>query len=104
MGYGNPELKWQMQYSSNFGADFGFVKSRLRATFNYYIKRTEGMLASITVAPSIGLPDDSFTANLGKIKNTGWELNLNGVLIRKQEKDLEWAVTFQGAHNKNTLV
>lgn len=104
MGYGNPDLKWQKQYQSNIGLDFGIAQSRLRATFNYYHKRTEGMLTAITVAPSIGLPSNSFTANLGKIKNIGYELNLNGVIIRDQAKDLEWAVFFQGAHNENTLV
>lgn len=104
MGYGNPDLKWQIQHTSNIGLDFGLAKSRLRATFNYYHKQTEGMLTSITVAPSIGLPDDNFTANLGKIKNEGWEVNLNGVIIRNPDKNLEWAIFFQGAHNKNTLV
>lgn len=104
LGYGNPDLKWQIQHSSNIGLDFGMAKSRLRATFNYYHKKTEGMLTSITVAPSIGLPGDSFTANLGKIKNEGWEINLNGVIIRNVTKDIEWAVSLQGAHNKNTLV
>ncbi|MEG0796880.1 MAG: SusC/RagA family TonB-linked outer membrane protein [Odoribacter sp.] len=104
MGYGNPDLKWQKQYQSNIGLDFGMAQNRVRATFNYYHKRTEGMLTSITVAPSIGLPNNSFTANLGKIKNIGYELNLNGIIIRQPEKDLEWAVFFQGAHNENTLV
>lgn len=104
MGYGNPDLEWQKQYTSNIGLDFGLAKSRLRATFNYYHKQTEGMLADITVAPSIGLAESKYTANLGKIRNKGWEVNLNGVIIRNQEKDLEWAVSFQGAHNKNTLV
>lgn len=104
MGYGNPDLKWQNQYQSNIGLDFGMAKSRLKVTFNYYRKRTQGMLTSITVAPSLGLPSDAFTANLGEIKNIGYEVNINGVIIRKPEKDLEWAIFVQGANNKNTLV
>lgn len=103
-GYGNPDLKWQTQYQSNFGVDFGMAKSRFKLTFNYYNKLTKGMLTSITVAPSLGLPSNSYTANLGEIKNIGYELNINGVVIRKTEKDLEWALFFQGANNKNTLV
>lgn len=103
-GYGNPDLKWQTQYQSNFGVDFGMAKSRFKLTFNYYNKLTKGMLTSITVAPSLGLPSNSYTANLGEIKNIGYELDINGVVIRKTEKDLEWALFFQGANNKNTLV
>ena len=104
MGYGNPDLKWQTQRQSNIGLDFGMMQDRFRMTFNYYRKRTKGMLTSITVAPSLGFSSDSFTANLGEIKNVGYELNLNMVFIRDRSKDLEWAVFFQGANNENTLV
>lgn len=103
MGYGNPELKWQNQYQTNVGIDFGFKQSRFRVSANYYHKLTEGMLTDVTVAPSLGLASNSFTSNLGEILNEGVELNLNAVIIRKPERDLEWSVMFQTAHNKNTL-
>lgn len=104
MGYGNPELKWQNQYQTNVGVDFGLNKSRFRISFNYYNKKTEGMLTSVTVAPSLGFQGDSFTANLGEIRNKGVELNFNAVLIRKPENDFEWSIMLQAAHNKNTLL
>lgn len=112
LGYGNPNLKWQNQYQHNIGFDLGFLESRYRVSFNYYNKITEGMLADISVAPSVGIlkdedagiPGNSYKANLGKIKNRGFEVNVNAVLIRKQESDLEWSAYLQGANNKNTLV
>ncbi len=104
MGYGNPNLKWQNQKQSNIGFDIGLGKNRYRASFNYYVKRTEGMLASITVAPSVGIPSNSYTANLGLIRNEGFEMNVNAVIIRDSQRDFEWAVNFQGATNKNKIL
>ena len=104
MGYGNPDLEWQNQYQSNYGFDFGYAKDRIRLQFNYYQKKTEGMLTSVSVAPSLGLPSNTFTSNLGKIQNKGVEVNLNAVLIRDQGKDFEWSVMLQAAHNKNKIM
>ena len=104
MGYGNPDLEWQNQYQSNYGFDFGYAKDRIRLQFNYYQKKTEGMLTSVSVAPSLGLPSNAFTSNLGKIQNKGVEVNLNAVLIRDQGKDFEWSVMLQAAHNKNKIM
>ena len=103
MGYGNPDLEWQNQYQSNFGLDFGYAKDRIRVQFNYYLKKTQGLLTTITVAPSLGFPSDNYTANLGEIQNKGLEVNLNAVIIRDMEKELEWSVMFQAANNKNKI-
>ena len=103
MGYGNPDLKWQNQYSTNIGFDLGLWKNRLSLTFNYYWKRTEGMLTTITVAPSLGFPSNSFTANLGEISNRGWELNLCASILRDPANDLEWRVNVQASQNRNKL-
>ena len=62
------------------------------------------MLTSVSVAPSLGLPSNTFTSNLGKIQNKGVEVNLNAVLIRDQGKDFEWSVMLQAAHNKNKIM
>lgn len=104
MGYGNPDLEWQNQYQSNYGFDFGYAKDRIRLQFNYYQKKTEGLLTSVSVAPSLGLPSNTFTSNLGKIQNKGVEVNLNAVFIRDQSKDFEWSVMVQAAHNKNKIM
>ena len=104
MGYGNPDLEWQNQYQSNFGLDFGYAKDRIRLQFNYYLKKTQGLLTKITVAPSLGLPDDNYTANLGEIQNKGIEVNLNAVIIRNRKKELEWSVMLQAANNKNKIM
>lgn len=103
MGYGNPDLKWQTQHQINYGLDLGLWKNRLNVIFNYYHKLTKGMLTSVTVAPSIGLTDNSFTSNLGEIQNNGYELVLNGAIIQNSSTGMEWRCWVQMTHNKNVL-
>ncbi|MDQ2177173.1 TonB-dependent receptor [Marinifilum sp. D714] len=102
--YGNPNLKWQEQKSHNLGLDFVLKEGRIRTSLNYYQKRTTGMLADITVAPSLGFPSGTYKANLGEIENIGYEANINAVLIRNQEKDLEWGIGLQLAHNESKIL
>lgn len=71
--------------------------------FNYYYKKTDGMLAKITVAPSLGIPSNNFTSNLGEIENKGWEITLSGSPLRIPEADLEWRLSFQISQNRNKL-
>lgn len=103
MGYGNKDLKWQNQYTTNVGIDLGMWKNRLAMTFNYYYKKTDGMLAEITVAPSLGFPGNMFTSNLGEIENRGWEVSLSGSPVRSEQHDLEWRMSFQASQNRNKL-
>ncbi len=103
MGYGNENLKWQNQYTTNVGVDLGMWKNRLSFMFNYYYKKTDGMLAKITVAPSLGIPSNNFTSNLGEIENKGWEITLSGSPLRIPEADLEWRLSFQISQNRNKL-
>lgn len=103
MGYGNPDLKWQNQYQTNVGFDLGMWSGRLNVTFNYYHKLTDGMLTSVTVAPSIGLQSNSFTSNLGEIENKGYEVTVNGAVIKDLKNNLEWRIWLQVSNNKNVL-
>lgn len=104
MGYGNPDLKWQNQYQLNTGVDLGLLQDRVRLQFNYYRKKTEGMLTNITVAPSLGFPSNTYVSNLGVIQNNGLELNSNVVVIRKPKEQIEWSLMLQASSNKNKLV
>lgn len=103
LGYGNNNLKWQNQYTTNVGLDLGLWKNRLALSFNYYYKLTNGMLADITIAPSLGIPGNSFVSNLGEIENRGWEVNLSGSILRDLDNDLEWRINLQISQNRNKL-
>ncbi|WP_158563270.1 SusC/RagA family TonB-linked outer membrane protein [Chitinophaga silvatica] len=104
LGYGNENLQWQKQYMTNIGTDMVWLNSRIRMSAEYYIRKTDGLLTDITVAPSLGFPTNSYKENLGEIQNTGYEFNLNAIIFKQTNNRPEWAVSLMGASNKSKLL
>lgn len=75
----NPSLGWEYSKTMNFGLDFALLKNRLSGTLEYYVTNTEELLFSLGLPPTSGV--SSYTANIGKTQNKGFELSLNGVIL-----------------------
>ncbi|MCF3111182.1 SusC/RagA family TonB-linked outer membrane protein [Niabella sp. CC-SYL272] len=66
---------WETVAGSNFGVDLGFLKDRLTAGFDYYIRKTTGMLAPSRVLPAV-LGTNAPQQNAADMETKGWELSL----------------------------
>jgi TonB-linked SusC/RagA family outer membrane protein len=75
MGLANRNLQWETTDTKNIGFDYGLLKGKLSGSVNYYYNQTEDMLITKKLAPSVGLWDPIM--NVGKIRNTGIEFELN---------------------------
>lgn len=95
-----PNLKWESNLVLNVGTDFGFFKNRLYGTVNYYIRTSKDLLYGRPMAGSTGFT--SISANIGKLRNSGVEVELNGVAV--SNKDWRWVVGVNFAHNKNEIL
>lgn len=84
----NPKLKWETTASANFGLDFGFFNHRLNGTFEYYNTNTTNLLVSRSINGVLGYT--SMLDNLGETQTTGFDLSLNGDIIRN--KSLTWSI------------
>lgn len=73
--FGNPELKWETTTSANIGADATFLKGDLKVGFDYFQKITKGIL--LTPQTPMVLGGAVPKANLGEMKNQGWELTID---------------------------
>lgn len=73
--FGNPELKWETATSGNIGADATFLKGNLKVGFDYFHKLTKGIL--LTPQTPMVLGGAVPKANLGEMKNQGWELTID---------------------------
>ncbi|HEY5507568.1 MAG TPA: SusC/RagA family TonB-linked outer membrane protein, partial [Paludibacter sp.] len=69
-------LKWETTEQSNFGVDFGMLRNRLTGSMDYYIKDTKDMLLNVVLPEHIGM-EFSSPANVGQVRNQGFELLLN---------------------------
>lgn len=94
-----PDLKWEKVKSYNIGADFGLFKNKLQVSFNYYYKRTEDMIVSLSVPFSFGVA--SMPINGGNMSNSGWDLSLTTTPIRT--KHFSWNLSFNTAVNNNKI-
>lgn len=97
--YANPDLKWESTSQTDLGLDFGFFDNRIRGSVDWYYKRTKDLLLNVAV-PSPSLITTQL-ANVGAVRNTGFEVEAGADLIRT--KDLTWDVTLNFATNSNKL-
>ncbi|UAY56750.1 SusC/RagA family TonB-linked outer membrane protein [Arachidicoccus terrestris] len=98
--YGNEDLQWQKTRNYDLGLELGFLQDRLQIMPRYYIKRTSGLIASVTLPPSTGFA--SYLDNIGDMENKGWELSFQYNVIRG--KDFNWNLTTNLVHNENIIV
>lgn len=102
MGHANEDLKWQTTNQWNVGYEMGFWSNRLTFQVDFYNKKTIDLLSSIDVPTSTGF--DTYTANIGEVRNRGFEGKISGFPIRDTERQLMWSLTGTIAYNKNTIL
>ncbi|MGB3065584.1 SusC/RagA family TonB-linked outer membrane protein [Sphingobacterium thalpophilum] len=96
----NPNLQWEKTTSWNFGLDFGLFKNRISGTLEYYLMQTHDMIMEQKLPNFTGF--SRITTNLGQVDNTGIELTLNTLNLKKD--NLQWSTTFSFWYNKNKIV
>ncbi len=71
----NRSLKWETTDTKNIGLDIGLFNNKLVGALNYYYNQTEDLLITKALPPSAGLNNPIL--NVGKIRNSGFELELD---------------------------
>ena len=96
-------LHWERQETWNIGFDFGFLRDRFTAAINLYSQTKTELLMPNRVLPSSSGFSALANENLGKMRNNGWELNLNGRDVVKAGKfSVDLNLNF--ANNKNVIL
>jgi iron complex outermembrane receptor protein len=104
-GYGisqnaNPDLRWEQTAMLNVGLDFGILGNRLGGRVEWYTKKTSDMLYNYPV-PTPPYMYGSMMANVGDMKNTGFEVTLNAMPVLT--RDFSWNIALNMAHNRNEV-
>lgn len=99
---GNPDLKWQTTYQHNIGTTLGLWSNALSMNANFYYKRTEDLITSVSLPLSNGYAQ--YTENLGDVLNQGVEVDLSINILRNRKSSLGWTVTGGISHNRNKLL
>ncbi len=97
----NYDLRWEKAQNFNVGLDFELYKNRIYGSLNYYIRRNKDLLGNYNVPVPPNVQGQTFL-NVGSMKNSGFEIQLNANLITT--KNLNYTVSFAGATNDNKFV
>lgn len=95
----NPGLSWETTRMINLGLDAQIGKA-LDLEIEYYNNVTSDLLSRIYVSRTIS--DDRIYANVGSIRNSGFEINLTSHNFAR--KDFEWTTTLNFSHNSNKIL
>lgn len=98
-GVTNPDLTWEKSQTLDFGIDFGVLRNRITASFDYYIKDNTSLLLNVPIPAGTGF--SNLLTNSGAVKNKGWELELTS---RNMTGAFTWSTTANFSHNTNKVV
>ena len=98
------DLRWEKKESYNVGMDFGFWEDKLTATIDWYTETTRDMLMNNVRIPSNTGYYTLAYKNVGSMRNTGWELNLNTNKLMKFSKKFWMDVNVTLGNNKNEIL
>ena len=97
----NPELSWEKTTTTDIGIDFSMFNSRLGGTFDVYNKKGEDLLANSVGIPTEGWGYSTYSINNGEMTNKGFEVSLNGTIIKTPS--FSWDASILYANNKNKV-
>lgn len=95
----NRNLQWETTDSKNIGVDFTLKNGKISGSMNYYHNVTDNLLITKKLAPSAGIDDPIL--NVGKISNSGFELEVN---YRDQVNEFKYNVGFNMSTLKNKVI
>lgn len=97
---GNRNITWEKSSAFNTGFDFAMMNGKLQGTLEYYSRQTSNMLLDLPTSPSLGY--SSIPMNVGKMRNSGFELELNYTIINN--RNITWDVFANATLPKNKVL
>ena len=97
---GNLALTWEESSHLDIGTDFGFFNDRLKFTLDYYDKLTTKAISEAFPSQESGGPL-SYFANVGDIRNRGFEVVVDATPIRND--NFTWNINANGSYGKSKV-
>ncbi|OAD43033.1 SusC/RagA family TonB-linked outer membrane protein [Polaribacter atrinae] len=96
----NPELTWESSTMFQVGTEFRLFDNIIDASLEYYVKNTHDLIFDVRVSPSLG--DAINTINDGEIVNKGFEFDVTGHIVNKENFKLDLSVNGEILDNEIT--
>jgi hypothetical protein len=98
----NPNIGWELNDQADGALEFAMFQGRLQGSVGYYNKLSRNMLLNVPVAPNVGIGAGGsvIITNIGDLKNSGVELELNSLNLELGGFKWSTALNFTTNHNK----
>ncbi|WP_010662996.1 SusC/RagA family TonB-linked outer membrane protein [Marinilabilia salmonicolor] len=96
----NSNLKWEEKAEWNFGVDFSLFNHVISGSLDVYDRETKNLLYNYNAQQPPYIHSSIYT-NVGSIKNSGVELQLSAVAMRKD--DFSWDIDLTASNQNNKL-
>jgi TonB-linked SusC/RagA family outer membrane protein len=96
---GNPNLTWETSKQLDLGADIALANGRINISYDYYNKRTEGMLSPLPIPYASGYA--SIQYNEGTFRIWGHDIQVNSENIKGA---FTWTTNFNISFNDNKVL
>ncbi|HIY14436.1 MAG TPA: TonB-dependent receptor [Candidatus Alistipes cottocaccae] len=96
---GAENITWETNSNFNAGVEFSIFRGMLSGGVEYFLRKTTDMLLSFPVPPSQGY--SSYYANVGDMRNSGIEIELNYTPIRTD--NIIWDINLNMTHLRNKI-
>lgn len=100
LNMGNPNLKWESTETYDVGIDGSLFDSRITFEIAYWNKNSKNLVLRVPTAPSMGIPNNSFINNVGKINNSGLEFTIGSTVIHNNDFTWKTDLNFSTLKNK----
>ena len=98
----NTNLTWEVIEKRNIGVDFGLLNNKVKFVIDYYQNDADKLVERFQTPMSLGVPNNQYTANVGNIRNSGWEFGVDFNVINKE--NLSFDVNANLSFNKNEVI
>ena len=98
---GNPNLEWEKQNIIDFGFDMGLF-NKINVSFAYWKKVNTDIVLDAPTPPSLGIPWNVISQNVGSVENNGMEIEVGGNVVRKSNFSYDASLNFSTQYNKVT--
>ncbi|UIR55269.1 SusC/RagA family TonB-linked outer membrane protein [Sphingobacterium sp. SRCM116780] len=98
--FGNENIKPETKNEVEFGLETKMLKGRLGLDITYYNGLVKDQILNYTLPITSGA--NSILANVGSLRNTGWEFAINGTPI--QHENFKWNTVLNFSMNKNKVI
>ncbi len=98
----NPNLKWERTGQYDIGLDFGILNERINGSIDYYSRESVDLLFEVPVPSTTGFTTRN--DNIGKIRNTGVEVQIVTRNVVGGKDGVSWTSTFLYTANRNKII